>query len=120
MKTIEFLFSSDFLREELFFFRKVLEHGKQLPETEIENVCSLYRGGDCGEKENLAIVSTSQLGKALIMKEGVLKYLYRQRIFCRKTMQSGTLVLNANFYLKKMKRVLMMLPNSYPLNRYTN
>jgi hypothetical protein len=72
------------------------------------------------EKENLAIVSTSQLGKALIMKEGVLKYLYRQRIFCRKTMQSGTLVLNANFYLKNMKRVLMMLPNSYPLNRYTN
>lgn len=37
-----------------YFFRKVLEHGKQLPETEIENVCSLYRGGDCGEKENLA------------------------------------------------------------------
>ena len=31
-----------------YFFRK------QLPETEIENVCSLYRGGDCGEKENLA------------------------------------------------------------------
>ena len=37
-----------------YFFRKVLEHGKQLPETEIENVCSLYRGRDCGEKENLA------------------------------------------------------------------
>ena len=37
-----------------YFFRKVLEHGKQLPETEIENVCRLYRGGDCGEKENLA------------------------------------------------------------------
>jgi hypothetical protein len=39
-----------------YFFRKVLEHGKQLPETEIENVCSLYRGGDCGEKESVCYV----------------------------------------------------------------
>lgn len=25
-----------------YFFRKVLQHGKDLPEIEIENVCSLY------------------------------------------------------------------------------
>jgi len=53
------------------------------------------------EKEDLAIVSTSQPGKALIMKEGLLKYLYRQRTFCRKAMQSGTLVLMQTFTSKK-------------------
>ena len=39
------------------------------------------------------MVSTSQQGKVLIMKEGILKYLYRQRTFCRKPMQSDTLAL---------------------------
>lgn len=25
-----------------YFFRKVLEHGKEFPETKLENICSLY------------------------------------------------------------------------------